>query len=401
MSGLSQRAKQVSPSLTLEITAKAKKLKAEGHSVVSFGAGEPDFNTPEYIVKAAEEALEAGFTKYTPASGTDALKSAIAGKLAADNGLTYETKNIVVSNGAKHSLYNAFSALIDPGDEVIIPAPYWLTYPELVKLCDGVPTFVYTKPENDFKLTPRELQGAITPKTKAIVLNNPCNPTGAVYDKAEIEDLARILEQTNIFVISDEIYEKLVYEGDACYSIASYSPSLKERTVIVNGVSKTYSMTGWRIGFTASNAELAKAMGSIQSHTTSNPNSIAQYAATEAYRHDDGGRFLAGMRVTFDNRRQIMINELAKIPGLQYIYPKGAFYVMVDVRGIFGKRSPRGNVLDSAFTVATELLETSLVATIPCEPFGAPGYLRLSYAIGEDDIRLGLERIAAFVASLK
>lgn len=400
MTGLSQRAKQVSPSLTLEITAKAKKLKAEGHSVVSFGAGEPDFNTPEYIVKAAEKALESGFTKYTPASGTDALKSAIVAKLENDNGLKYENKNIVVSNGAKHSLYNAFSALIDPGDEVIIPAPYWLTYPELVKLCGGVPVIVYTKPENGFKLTPRELSEAITQKTKAIVLNNPCNPTGAVYTKAETEDLARILEQTNIYVVSDEIYEKLVYEGDACYSIASFSPELKERTVIVNGVSKSYSMTGWRIGFTASNAELAKAMGSIQSHTTSNPNSIAQYAATEAYLHADGRKFLADMRLTFDRRRHIMIDGLNKIPGLPYIYPKGAFYVMVDVSGLLGKKS-RGKILDSSLALATELLETSQVAAIPCEPFGAPGYLRLSYAIGEDDIRLGLERIAAFVASLK
>ncbi|MCI8413727.1 MAG: pyridoxal phosphate-dependent aminotransferase [Clostridia bacterium] len=401
MAELSQRARRVSPSLTLEITAKAKKMKAEGQPVVSFGAGEPDFNTPEYIVQAAKSALDAGFTKYTPASGTDALKAAIVEKLKNDNGLSYELQNVVVSNGAKHSLYNAFSAIVNAGDEVIVPAPYWLTYPELIKLCDGVPVFVNTKPENDFKLTANELKSAITPRTKALVLNNPCNPTGAVYSESEIKKLAEVLENTDIYIISDEIYEKLVYEGDACYSIAAYSPAIKDRTIVVNGVSKTYAMTGWRIGYTASNAAVAKAMGSIQSHVTSNPNSIAQYAAAEAYRHNEGERFLSRMRVTFDNRRKIMIDGIAAIPQLKFIYPQGAFYVMIDIAGILGKTSPSGKRLDSAFTVANELLDTQLVAAIPCESFGAPGYLRLSYAIGEEDIRTGLERIAAFVAALK
>lgn len=401
MAKLSQRAERVSPSLTLEITAKAKKMRAEGYPVISFGAGEPDFNTPDYIVGAAKKALREGFTKYTPASGTEALKKAVAEKLYKDNGLTYDPADIVISNGAKHSLYNICLALVDAGDEVIIPAPYWLTYPELVKLCEGVPVFVQTKAENNFKLTAQELRGAITPKTKAIILNNPCNPTGAVYSEAEIKALAAVLEETEIYVISDEIYEKLVYEGDAPYSIAAYSPSMKERTIVVNGVSKTYAMTGWRIGYTASAREIAKAMGGMQSHTTSNPNSIAQYAATAAYLHSEGESFLTEMKQTFDRRRKLMMEMLDKIDGLRYIRPQGAFYVMVDVRNLLGKKTKRGTVLDSAHTMATELLETEMVATIPSESFGVDGYLRLSYAISDEDIAAGLECIAEFVRSLR
>lgn len=401
MTGLSQRAKRVAPSLTLEITAKAKKMKAAGQPVVSFGAGEPDFNTPDYIIRAAKEGLDKGFTKYTPASGTDALKAAIAQKLQKDNGLTYTPQQIVISNGAKHSLYNAFSALVDPGDEVIIPAPYWLTYPELVKLCEGVPVFAQTRSENGFKLTADGLACAITPKTKVVVLNNPCNPTGAVYSEQEIKALAAVLEKTDIYIISDEIYEELVYEGPRPYSVASYSETIKARTIIVNGVSKTYSMTGWRIGYTASDLALAKAMGSMQSHMTSNPNSIAQYAAAEAYTGAEGKIFLAHMKATFDTRRRLMMRLLDEIRPLCYIHPAGAFYVMADVRSVLGKTAPSGRKLGSAHEFSDELLEEQMVAAIPCESFGADGYLRLSYAVGEDDIKEGLRRLAAFVASLK
>lgn len=400
MASIAQRAKRVSPSLTLEITAKAKKMKSEGESVISFGAGEPDFNTPEYIVTAAKCALDDGLTKYTPASGTDSLKKVIASKLLRDNDLKYDPKCIVVSNGAKHALYNTFLALIDPGDEVIVPAPFWLTYPELVKLCEGEVKYVYTKAENDFKMTAEELKSAITPKTKAVLINNPCNPTGAVYSREELCSLAKALEDTDIYIVSDEIYEKLMYEGGEYYSIAQFSEKIKERTVVVNGVSKTYSMTGWRIGYTASNAEVAKAISSIQSHTTSNPNSIAQYAAREAYMHKDGEAFLEEMKNTFDSRRKLMISSLEKMKELKFIYPKGAFYVMINVSGLFGKTTPKGKKLDSAYAVATELLTEKMVAAIPCESFGAPEYLRLSYAISADDITEGLKRIGEFVKSL-
>ena len=401
MTGIAQRALRVAPSLTLEITAKAKTMKAEGKPVVSFGAGEPDFNTPEYIVKAAEHALDKGMTKYTPASGTETLKKAICEKFLKDNSLEYEPRDIVVSNGAKHALYNTFLALVDPGDEVIIPAPYWLTYPELVKLCEGIPVYVDTKADNGFKMTVDELKAAVTDKTKAVLINNPCNPTGAVYSREELAALAKFLEGTDIYIVSDEIYEKLLYEGDGYYSIAQYSEKIKNRTVVVNGVSKTYSMTGWRIGYTASSPEVAKAISSIQSHTTSNPNSIAQYAAQEAYLHDEGEKFLADMKETFDARRKLMVSELEKIPDIKYIHPAGAFYVMVDIAKLLGKKTPGGAVLDSAYDVAAGLLSERMVAAIPCESFGAPEYLRLSYAISDKDIKTGLDRFAAFVKSLE
>lgn len=396
---ISARAAGVSPSLTLAITAKAKKLKGEGLPVVSFGAGEPDFNTPEYIVDAAKEALGKGFTKYTAASGMPELKVAVCEKLKRDNGLNYEPSQIVISNGAKHSLSNVMQALIETGDEVIIPAPYWLTYPELVRINGGVPVIVHTDPRNSFKITPEQLKKAITAKTKAVILNNPNNPTGAVYGKEEIFALAEILQNTDIVVIADEIYEKLAY-GKEVVSIASYSPELKERTVIVNGVSKSYAMTGWRIGYTASCVELAKAMSNLQSHETSNPNSIAQYAAVTALSDPSSREFLDYMRTTFDHRRKIMVEELKKIKGITPIVPEGAFYVMFGVESLYGK-SYEGQKINSAMDFATILLDKCFVAVIPCESFGADGYIRLSYSTSDDDIRTGIERIGKFVAELK
>ncbi len=393
---IAKRALSIAPSLTLELTAKAKKFKAEGRDVVSFGAGEPDFNTPEYIRNAAKSALDAGLTKYTPASGTVSLKEVIAAKLLKDNGLSYKPSDIVVSNGAKHALYNAIQALVEEGDEVIIPAPFWLTYPELVKLAGGTPVVVYTKPENGFKLTADELKAAITPATRVLVLNNPNNPTGAVYTEAEIKALAAVLQDTDIAVISDEIYEVLNYTGEKMYSIASYSPELKERTVIINGVSKTYSMTGWRIGFTASNGAVAKAIANMQSHAASNPNTIAQYATEAAYTDQAGETFLKEMHASFTRRKNLITAELDKIAQLSYVQPDGAFYVFVNVKNVLGKKYD-GVQINSAHELANVMLDKVDVTVIPCESFGADGYIRLSYAISDEDIVKGVKRIGEFV----
>lgn len=398
MTTIANRAKGVSPSLTLEITAKAKKMQEDGINVVSFGAGEPDFNTPDYIIKAAKEALDKGITKYTPASGTVGLKKAIAAKLNRDNGLTYQNSEIVISNGAKHSLYNAFLAIVNAGDEVIIPAPYWLTYPELVKLCDGVPKYIDTKKENDFKMTPEELKAAITPRTKAIIFNNPSNPTGVVYSKEEIEALAKVLEETDIYVVADEIYEKLIY-GVEFFSFAKVSEKMKNQTILVNGVSKTYSMTGWRIGFTASNKEVASAMGNMQSHTTSNPNSIAQYASVVAYNSSEGEVFLSKMWETFNVRREYIIKRMKKMSPLTFVEPKGAFYCFVGMEKLIGK-THKNVTIKSAGDLANLLIDYANVAVIPCESFGADNYIRLSYAISDKDIELGLDRIEDFVKQL-
>lgn len=396
---IAKRAKSISPSLTLEITARAKKMKADGISVVSFAAGEPDFNTPEYIIDAAHKALDMGLTKYTPASGTAELKNAICLKFKSDNALDYTPQQIVVSNGGKHALFNAFMAILDPGDEVIIPSPYWLSYPELVKMAGGVPVFVSTKPENNFKITAAELEAAITPKTKAFILNNPNNPTGAVYTGSDLNALAAVVEKHEIYVVSDEIYEKLTYERHH-RSIAACSDILKDRTLVVNGMSKTYSMTGWRVGYIAANEKIAAAMSSLQSHSTSNVNAVAQYASYVALSDKfHGDAFLEDMRATFDARRALMMLRLSRI-GLPYIEPKGAFYIMVCIKQFEGK-SYEGRIIRSAHDLATSLLEHAQVAVIPCESFGAPDYIRLSYAASEKDIERGLDSIAAYFAALK
>ncbi len=299
---ISHRAANITPSVTLAITAKAKKMKADGISVIGFGAGEPDFGTPDFIVEAAKKALDENFTKYTPSSGMPALRQAIADKLRRENGLFYEPSQIIVSNGAKHSLFNAMAATVDPGDEVIIPSPYWLTYPELVRLCDGVPVFVLTEEELGFKLSPAALEAAITPKTKWLILNSPSNPTGAVYSREELSALAEVCVRRDIGVISDEIYEKLVYAGAEHISIASL-PGMAERTVVVNGLSKSCAMTGWRIGYLAAPKEIAKAVDGLQSHATSNANSIAQAASVAAITNPEEDRFLHRMVEAYDARR--------------------------------------------------------------------------------------------------
>ena len=396
---IARRAKQISPSLTLEITARAKKMKADNIPVVSFAAGEPDFNTPDYIIQAGHKALELGMTKYTPASGTAELKAAICEKLKNDNALEYLPSQIVVSNGGKHSLFNAFMAVLEVGDEVIIPAPYWLSYPEIVKMAGGVPVYVQTKPENNFKITAVELENAITDKTKAFILNNPNNPTGAVYTRSELTALASVIEKHEVYVVSDEIYEKLNYEHRH-HSIAAYSDILKDRTIVVNGMSKTYSMTGWRVGYSASNEKISSAMASMQSHSTSNINAVAQYASYIALSDKyHGDAFLEDMRATFDARRALMMLRLSRL-GLKFIEPKGAFYVMVSIKQFQGM-SYEGQRIRSAHDLALSLLDNAQVAVIPCESFGAPDYIRLSYAASEKDIERGLDKIAVYLEQLK
>ncbi len=395
---ISERAKNISPSLTLAITAKAKAMKAQGLDVVSFGAGEPDFNTPDYIIEAAKYALDKGMTKYTPVAGTIELRKAICDTFKHDHGLDYTPDQIVVSTGGKQTLRNACEAIINPGDEVILPAPYWLTYPELVKMSGGKCVYIHADISNDFKITPEQLAAAITPRTKAFIFNNPSNPNGTVYTPEETAALARVLEDKDIYIISDEIYEKLVY-GVKFTSIAAVSEKIKEKTIICTGLSKTYSMTGWRMGYSAAPLKVAKAMSSIQSHTTSNANSIAQYASYVALTDPRGAEFLSKMQKTFDERRKLIVSLVRGIKGLSCNEPKGAFYLMVDVSGTFGKKCD-GDVINNSSDFCAKLLEKALVAAVDGAAFGAPSCVRLSYAISEADIRKGLSRIAEFVASL-
>lgn len=396
---ISERAKNISPSLTLAITAKAKAMKAQGLDVVSFGAGEPDFNTPDYIIEAAKRALDAGMTKYTPVPGTPELRRAIADKLKKDIGVEYASEQIVVSTGGKQTLRNACEALINPGDEVILPAPYWLTYPELIRMSGGRVVVIETTDRDNFKVTPEMLEKAITPRTKAFIFTNPSNPTGMVYTPEETEALAKVLVKHGVYVISDEIYEKLVY-GVPFRSIASFGDDIKELTVICSGMSKTYSMTGWRVGYSAAPLNVAKAMSSIQSHTTSNTNSIAQYASYAALTDKRGEEFLSHMVSVFDARRRLIVSLVRSAPLLSAPEPMGAFYIMVNVSATFGKKCDGEEICNSSDFCA-KLLEKSLVAVVDGAAFGAPDYVRLSYACGEDDIRKGLGRIAEFTASLE
>ncbi len=396
---ISKKVKAIAPSLTLEITAKAKKMKADGISVIGFGAGEPDFNTPDFIIESAKKALDIGFTKYTPASGTVELKQAICDKFLRDNGLTYSQNQIVVSSGAKSSLYHAIAALVEEGDEVVLPSPYWLTYPELINLTGGKCVFVKTQKENGYKMTAQQFETVITSKTKCLILNTPNNPTGAVYSESEIRAIAEVCEKHGIFVISDEIYEKLVYDGEKHFSIANCSYFMKEHTIIVNGMSKTYSMTGWRIGYIAAPVEIAKAVSSMQSHTTSNACSISQYASTTALVDPRGEKFVCEMQKIFDERRKYMYEVLSKVKGLICIEPKGAFYVFVNVSALYGKTF-NGKVIDGSLSFADCALQKG-VALIPGIAFGDDECIRLSYAISLEDIKEGLNRLISFINEIK
>ncbi len=396
---ISKKVSGIAPSLTLEITAKAKKLKAEGVSIIGFGAGEPDFNTPEYIINSAKKALDIGFTKYTPASGMAELKKAICEKFKVDNDLEYTSEQIVISSGAKSSLYHAICAIVEEGDEVVLPSPYWLTYPELIKLAGGTTVLVKTKKENGYKMTASEFEGVITDSTKCLILNSPNNPTGAVYTEEEIKEIAKVCEHHGIFVIADEIYEKLVYCGEKHYSIAKVSEFMKEHTIVINGMSKTYSMTGWRIGYLAAPLKIAKAISSMQSHTTSNACSISQYASVTALTDSEGVEFIRKMQKVFDERRQFMVERLSKINDLIVIEPKGAFYVFINVSKFYGK-TYEGNVINGSLSFADNALKAG-IALIPGVAFGDDDCIRLSYAISIEDIKEGLDRLEKYIKELK
>lgn len=395
---ISKLASGIAPSSTLAITAKANALKAEGIDVVGFGAGEPDFDTPEYIKEAAIAAIMQGFTKYTPASGILSLRKAIANKLERDNNVRYSPEQIVVNNGAKHSLVNTFMAILDPGDEVIIPAPFWLSYPEMVKMAGGVPKTVLTNKVNGFKLQPEELKASITAQTKAIIINSPSNPTGVVYTREELKVLADIAVENDLWIVSDEIYEYLVYGDVAHTCIASLSDDIYRRTITINGLSKSHAMTGWRIGYLAAPLEVAKAAGNIQSHATSNPNSIAQKAAEVAISTES--TFIKDMVKEFAKRSKYMYEELRDIEGFEVIKPNGAFYCFVDVSELYDK-SYKGQKINSAADLAAIMLEEKSVAVVPCKDFGAPDCIRLSYAISIESIEKGLNRIKKFVEELE
>ena len=395
---LSKKAQAVKPSSTLAITAKAKELKASGVDVVGFGAGEPDFNTPENVCNAGIEAIKTGFTKYTPASGTNELKAAISRKFKEFNNLDYAPNQIVVSNGGKQGLSNVFDAILNAGDEVIIPAPYWLSYPEMVKLSDGVPVFVYGAKENGYKITAKQLDDAITDKTKAFVLNTPSNPTGMIYTKEELEELADVIVKRDIYCVSDEMYEYLIYGDEKHVSIASLNDEIYKRTITCSGLSKSYAMTGWRIGYTGSSVEIAKLMGAMQSHATSNPNSIAQYASVEALTGPQDA--MKTMKDEFNRRRIYMYNRIKKFPYVDIEEPKGAFYTVIDMSNAL-ELSYKGEKLETAAKLAEVLLKDYAVAIIPCADFGFPKHIRLSYAISMESIEKGLNRIEEFLGNLK
>ena len=395
---LSRKNLSISESLTLAIDAKAKRMKAEGEDVIGFGAGEPDFPTPQFVLVAAKHALNNGMTRYTPSSGTLELREAICRKLKRDNNINYAPDEIIVSNGAKHSLYNVFQAILNPGDEVLIPQPYWLSYPEMVKMADGMPVFIETKEENFFKVSVEDLEQAITPKTKAIIINSPNNPNGCVYNEKELAEIAELAVKKEIFIVSDEIYEEMVYDDAEHISIASLNEDIKGFTLTVNGMSKAYAMTGWRIGYTAGPKEVIKIMNNIQSHSTSNPNSIAQYASTVAL--DAPKNEIKEMIQEFDKRRLYMVDKINSIPYLSCKRPKGAFYVMMNISKAIGKRWGNKEI-NGSLSFADALLESKKVTVVPGIAFGADSYVRLSYAVSLDKIQKGLDRIHQFMNELE
>ncbi|NFN18106.1 pyridoxal phosphate-dependent aminotransferase [Clostridium botulinum] len=395
---LSKKAENISPSITLEITAKAKALKNEGIDVVSFGAGEPDFNTPQNIINAAIKAMEEGKTKYTPAGGILELKEVICKKFKKDNNLEYKTSQITISTGAKQCLANVFMAILNPGDEVLIPVPYWVSYPELVKLADGVPVFVETVKENNYKYTIEDLEKYVTNKTKAILLNSPNNPTGTIYHEEELKEIASFAKKHDIFIVSDEIYEKLIYDNEEHISIASLSEDAYKRTIVINGVSKTYAMTGWRLGYVAADEKVTKLMTSIQSHMTSNVNSITQYAAIEAISGPE--EELEKMIKEFENRRNFMLDKLSKINELSVLRPNGAFYIMVNIEKYLNTTF-KGNSITNSVEFSKVLLEEEKVAVIPGSGFGLENYIRLSYATSMDIIEKGIDRLSIFLSKIK
>ena len=391
MISLSQRAKGISASPTLAISAKVKELKKRGIDVVGFGAGEPDFDTPDYIKQAAIDSINKGFTKYTPASGIDELKEAIVEKFQKDNDLIYDKTQIIVGCGAKHVLYNIFQAICNQGDEVVILSPYWVSYPEMIKLSGAVPVVVETRQANGFKPQPEAVRNAITSKTKGLIINSPNNPTGAVYPEDILRKIASIVVEKDIIIISDEVYEKMLYGGDKHISIASFSEEIKKRTIVVNALSKTYAMTGWRIGYAAGPMEIISVMGKIQSHSTSNPTSISQMAALNAIiGKQDASR---KMMKEFARRRDYVVERCKKLNSISFFAPQGAFYVFINISSTFGKKSD----INSSLDFAESLLNEAHVAVVPGSAFGADRYIRVTFAASLKEIAKGFDRIEKFL----
>lgn len=397
---IAKRMKKIKPSPTLAVSAKIKAMKAQGIDVVGFGAGEPDFDTPQNIKNAAIAAINAGFTKYCPVSGIPELKEAIVEKMKKDHGLDYDVSQVIVSCGAKHSIFNALMAVLNDGDEVIIFSPYWVSYPDMVLICGAKPRIVKTFEKDGFRPDPKRLEKAITPKTKLVIINSPSNPTGVMYSKEDLEAIGKVLlKHKKVLIISDDIYEKLIYDGNKFYNIVQIYPELKGRTIVVNGVSKTYSMTGWRIGYAVGPKEIVQAMENIQSQSTSNPTSISMKAAVEALKgpQDEVER----MRAEFERRRNIIVEGLNSIEGISCFKPQGAFYVFPNVSALFGKKTRGGKRIKDSLSLADALLEEARVGIVPGADFGGEGYIRMSYATSEDAIREGLKRIKEFVEGLK
>ena len=391
---LSRSAEAVQASTTLAIDSLYKQMKSEGIDVIGFGAGEPDFNTPENVKEAGIQAIRDNFTKYTPASGILPLKEAVCSRLKEDCGLSYKPSQIVVASGAKHNVYVALRTLVNPGDEVLLPAPYWVSYLELIKMVGGVPVILDTTEADGFKITPEKLEAAITPKTKCIIFNNPSNPTGMVYTREELEPLAAVCVKHEVYIIADEIYYGLLYDGLEFTSVAALGEDVKELTILINGVSKSYAMTGWRVGYAAANEKIAKVMGNYLSHSTGAPSSVSQRAAVEALIGPQGT--VESMRQSFELRRNYLVERMNRIDGVSCITPEGAFYVMMNMGQLVGKTLHGVEIHDSD-DFASAFLKYGLVATVPCSGFGAPNYVRWSYATSMENIKAGLDRLEKFL----
>ena len=394
MKELSRIAEEVQASTTLAIDAMFKQMRADGVDVIGFGAGEPDFATPENIKEAGIAAIRADFTKYTPTPGIPELRNAVVQRMKTEWDLDYAPTEIVVASGAKHALYAALRILAEPGDEIILPAPYWVSYYELIRMVGATPVVVTATEEEHFKLTPEKLLAAVTERTKAVILNNPSNPTGMVYGREELEALARICVEEDLYIVADEIYAKLLYDGRIFTSVASLGGRVKERTILINGVSKTYAMTGWRIGYAAAPGHIAKLMSNYLSHSTAAPCSVAQKASAEAYSGPQ--ETVEVMRSAFEERRNFLVGEMNKIPGVSCLLPEGAFYVMMNLHELLG-RSIRGTVIRNADDFADAFLKYGLVATVPCTGFGAPEFVRWSYATSMENIAEGIKRLRVFL----
>ena len=394
MKEISKIASAVQASTTLQVDALYKQMKADGKDVIGFGAGEPDFNTPENINEAAYKAIRDGQTKYTPASGIPALRQAVADRLKADCGIVYAPNQIVVASGAKHSIYIALKTLVEPGDEVILPAPYWVTYAEAIRMAGGVPVIIPASETDSFKITKEQLDAAVTEKTKLFIINNPCNPTGMLYSADELKGLADVCVAHDLYIMSDEIYYNLVYDGKKFTSIAQLGEDVKERTIIINGVSKTYAMTGWRIGFSASNKHLADVMGNYLSHSTGSPGTISQIAAAEALKGRQDSVLM--MRDAFQQRRDYIVERINNIDGVSCILPEGAFYIMLNIEKLIGK-TLCGEIIRNSDTFSLVFLEKAMVATVSCTGFGCENFIRLTYAASMETIKEGMDRLERFV----